>query len=296
MDNRAAATAFAEWQRAKRGAPASTLEKYRRLALGWANFLPTPLAERTPEDVEAFYGRPRRGNTEAAPATVANELAVLSSFHQWGMARLAWPANPAKLAGRPKVRNRNPRPVDDATWMRVWQSDLPIDARVAMGLGFYCGLRRAEVTRLRGDQVWGGALVNFIRKGQGEDRFDYTDVLEHWQRTMPALEPMRLLEPLRSLAHERGPVALMPWAPWNSPKALNRRMVDWLCNSDLGSAAFTPHQLRHSFATNLLRTGVPLEMACELCNHSSVVVTMRYIKTAGGRLASLNRPTLAEVG
>ena len=80
MHNQAAATAFAEWQRAKRGAPASTLEKYRRLALGWADFLPTPLAERTPEDVEAFYGRPRRGGGEAAPATVANELAGFSEI------------------------------------------------------------------------------------------------------------------------------------------------------------------------------------------------------------------------
>lgn len=296
MNDQDAARAFAEWQRTKRGAPQGTLEKYRRLTLAWAEFIPTPLAERTPEDVEAFYGRPRRGSGEAAPATVVNELAVLSAFYQWGQARLSWPANPARLAGRPKVRNRQPRPVDDSTWIDVWRSDLTLDARVAMGLGYFCGLRREEVTRLRGNQVWGGALVDFTRKGGGEDRFDYSDVLAHWQRTLPATEPLRLVEPLECLAHSRGPLALMPWASWNSPKGLNRRMCNWLVECGIESDTFTPHQLRHSFATNLLRTGVPLEMAAELCNHSSVTVTMRYVKTAGGRLASLNRPALAEVG
>jgi site-specific recombinase XerD len=68
---------------------------------------------------------------------------------------------------------------------------------------------------------------------------------------------------------------------------LNRRMGDWLVQCELPSDAFTPHNLRHSFATNLLRTGVPLDVACDLCNHSSVAITMRYVRTAGRRLSAL---------
>jgi integrase len=170
--------------------------------------------------------------------------------------------------------------------MRVWTSDLSPDRRVALGLGYYCGLRRAELLALRANQVWGGALVNFTRKGGGEDRFDYTDLVEHWQAKMPHLEAGRLLVPLQELARQQSG-SLLGWGTSVRPTGLNKRMSTWLVQCGLASDAFTPHQLRHSFATNLLRSGVPLDVACDLCDHSSPTVTMRYIRTSGGRLASL---------
>jgi site-specific recombinase XerD len=293
MDNRAAVCDFVSWMRLKREAPATTLDTYRRTCEAWADFLLSDLADRTPDDVEAFTARPRRrGVTDAKAATIAREVATLGSLYRYGQARHGWPSNPALLAGRPKVHNRQPRPVDDATWLQVWTADLPTDARVALGLGYYCGLRRREITSLHGGQVWGGALVNFTRKGGGEDRFDYADVLGHWQAMAPHLQAERLTAPLEHLARRRGDLALMPWGDWTSPKALNRRMYGWLSDCGLPSAAFTPHSLRHSFATNLLRTGVPLDVACDLCNHSSPAITMLYIKTGGGRLAALRQPAM----
>ena len=286
MDDIEAAQAFVAWMREKRGASRGTLDKYDRLARAWAGYLPTVLADRTAVDVEAFVGRPRRGGQVAANATIVNEMAVIGSFHRWGRERLGWGGNPAVLAGRPRVHNRQPRPVDDATWMRVWTSDLSPDRRVALGLGYYCGLRRAELLALRANQVWGGALVNFTRKGGGEDRFDYTDLVEHWQAKMPHLEAGRLLVPLQELARQQSG-SLLGWGTSVRPTGLNKRMSTWLVQCGLASDAFTPHQLRHSFATNLLRSGVPLDVACDLCDHSSPTVTMRYIRTSGGRLASL---------
>src|SRR5262249_10877161 len=156
MDNPSAARAFCTWMREKRGAQPGTMEKYQRLTQAWATWLPTDLADRTPEDVEAFTSRPRLGGQPAANPTRVTELAGLAWLQRWGKARLGWGTNPAVLAGRPRVHNRQPRPVDDDTWLSVWTSDLPIEGRVALGLGFYCGLRREEVVRLRANQVWGG--------------------------------------------------------------------------------------------------------------------------------------------
>jgi integrase/recombinase XerD len=287
----AAAADYIEWMRNKRSASPNTLSNYSRIVGLWERFIPTDVAERTPEDVEAFTARPRRGGT-CAPATVANEVAILTSFYRWGQARLAWPMNPATLAGRPKVNNRQPRPVDDDTWVKLWRADLPTDARVALGLAYYCGLRRAEVVALHGEQVWGRALVNFTRKGGGEDRFDYGDVLDHTAAFLPALlpDPDVLERPLRDLAQQRSGRPLMPWLS-TSPKAMNKRMPSWLRLAEV-TEQVTPHMLRHSFATNLMRSGVPLDVACDLCNHSSPAITMRYIKTGGGRLAALRTTTL----
>jgi integrase len=173
----------------------------------------------------------------------------------------------------------------------VWTNDdLPVDARVALGLGYFCGLRRAEILALHGDQVALRArhLVEFVRKGGGKDRFDYGDVLDHFTWALPHLEARRLEAPLRALAFQRGSEWLMPWQS-RRPQSLNKRLTRWLAESGW-PGAFGPHRLRHSFATNLLRSGVPLDVACDLCNHSSPAITMRYVRVAGGRLAQLRQP------
>ena len=163
------------------------------------------------------------------PATIAVELSVLGSFYRWAMARHAWPSNPVPLAARPKVHNVMPRPVDDDTWLEVWLSEeLPDVARVALGLGYYCGLRRAEILALHGNQVWGQALVSFTRKGGGDDRFDYGDVLAHWDHHMPRL-PAGLLEgPLRQLARTqaRSP---MPWSSVRPQARTSASAAGWRC-------------------------------------------------------------------
>jgi integrase len=217
---------------------------------------------------------------------VQNELAIVKQFYAWGQARHGWPTNPTTLAAKPRVRNRQPRPVEDETWLTFWLSDLPPVARVITGLGYFCGLRRNELVTLTGGQVWGGSLVNFIRKGGGEDRFDYLDIVAHFQHFLPHLRADLLVEPLERLARERGPARLVPWQS-HRPQALNKRLPGWLESAGLPGNAFGPHQLRHSFATNLLSSFVPLDVASDLCNHSSPTITMRYVRTSGGRLASL---------
>lgn len=284
---------FTEWMRAKRSAPETTTRNYHRIVGLWIEFMPTAISERTSEDVEAFTSRPRRTGRPAAPATVANEVAILGSFYKWGIARLGWLDNPATLAARPKVHNRQPRPVDDETWMRLWNSRLTAEARVALGLGYFAGLRRAEIVALRGNQVWGRSIVNFTRKGGGEDRVDLGDLVDHYVEFLPHLigDPETFECDLRQLARQRGEQRLMSW-PSTAPRSLNKRLRKWLVRAGFQPDEFTPHQLRHSFATNLLDSKVPLHLASDLCNHSSVNVTMRYIKTSGGRLAALrtNRP------
>jgi integrase/recombinase XerD len=39
---------------------------------------------------------------------------------------------------------------------------------------------------------------------------------------------------------------------------------------------YSPHCLRHTFATQLINAGVPLEVLKELMGHHSVHVTLRY--------------------
>jgi integrase/recombinase XerC len=51
----------------------------------------------------------------------------------------------------------------------------------------------------------------------------------------------------------------------------------------------TPHQLRHSAATNLVRAGIPIHLVSSLMNHSNVQTTMGYVSSGGEQLAEWKR-------
>ncbi len=66
------------------------------------------------------------------------------------------------------------------------------------------------------------------------------------------------------------------------PGLLNRRMRS--LSDRAATARYTPHQLRHSFVTNLLRAGVPLHLVSRMANHSSPTVTNIYVKAGASEL------------
>ena len=39
----------------------------------------------------------------------------------------------------------------------------------------------------------------------------------------------------------------------------------------------TPHQLRHRFATHLVRSGVPLSTVSKMMRHRNIATTQRYV-------------------
>jgi site-specific recombinase XerD len=56
---------------------------------------------------------------------------------------------------------------------------------------------------------------------------------------------------------------------------INRLMDQYLAAAGL-TPHYSPHCLRHTFATHLLNAGVPLEVLKELLGHHSLHQTLRY--------------------
>jgi site-specific recombinase XerD len=295
---------YLSWQRDVRRRSGGTLYGYEGVLRAWIDWLDvTHLSQATVEDVEAFSQRlrPSRKGRVMGPgsdATVSKDVVIVGTLHSFLAARYGWP-NPAVLAGRPKVRNRNPKPISDGDWAKLWGSKLPPEGVVALGLMTLCGLRRAEVVGLRASHLdmENLRIVDFTRKGGGTDTVEIGAMLEHWRRTMPNLLGRggedRLQRGLESLLSAAGGGALLPWQNRQggptTAHSVTTHMRTWMVRAGFGPDDFTPHQLRHTFVTNMLRTDVPLDVVCELANHSDPKITMRYRRVAGGVLRDYRR-------
>jgi site-specific recombinase XerD len=237
----------------------------------------------------------------------------MRGFYRWLQTVGEVRENPAELVCTPVVHNRQPRPVSDVIFCRLWDALDGADA-VVLGLAFFCGLRREEITRLRRHNVDVGRrkLVNFVRKGGGEDTLPVGTMLDTFDQCLPHLGAGRLwpLIAERVAGRERD-TFVIGWSDLGRPRrsvAASRRDADQLDPQHLNhwldrmtrlvnAPHIAPHQLRHSCATNLLRAGVPLPIASNLLNHSNVHTTMRYMKAGGDELAEwLTRTTPPQPG
>lgn len=270
---------FLSWMQDVRLRQASTVLSYRftlGVWLRWLNDRGLVLGTATAQDVEEFQKRPRTkrglgGNGE--PSTQKREIATLKGFYAWACGRGHVPTNPMDDVFAPPQRKRQPRPVGDDVWRAAWAEDMPDSLRVAMGLGYFCGLRRAEVVSLTVDQLTSVRIVDFIRKGGGEDTLPWRSLVQVYEDHLPHLGHEDFVLAVERARKRKGPYI----TPYQEPDWFNRAL-------HRKGFTFTPHQLRHSCATNLIRAGVPLPIVSRMMNHTSIQTTMLYVKAGGDEL------------
>ena len=130
-----------------------------------------------------------------------------------------------------------------------------------------CGLRVSEVCALSWDAMDLSAGTIRIIRGKGQvDRIVYlsSDVEQAIQVWREHRTPGRYLFPSRT----------------RTKAHLSRYQINVLMDQYLAAAGlashYSPHCLRHTFATQLLNAGVPLEVLKELMGHHSIQITLRY--------------------
>lgn len=313
--NAALVNGYVAYMRARNQSP-NTIYSYQR---GYAAFLTflgkKSLLDVTFDDIDKYLNRSRARlrDTEAAPSTVKGELMELRSLYKWlHEQRELIGSNPARKYAAPKVDNEDPHPVPIDIWQLVWSAPLKDDERVALGLGYFCGLRRQEVTRLTPSQFVDEprpVIASLKRKGGKKYKgYPWTSCLRLYEQRLPHLcGDMRtqFVNPLRRLIAERSEARLLlPWADEINPRYVtrtthripegtmnpaqfNKHLERLLVRLGLPGTAFTPHSLRHSFCTNLLKAGVPILTVSRLAGHSSVQITERYIEQVEDPLGDL---------
>jgi integrase/recombinase XerC len=224
-----------------------------------------------------------------APLTVRRKLTAIASFYHFledpGSAVL----NPARGLPLPKVAQRFP------ACLTAGQAGALLEAahtpwhRAMIALLLFAGLRRSEVAAITlGDLDVENAQLLVRGKGAKQRVVPLTPLLveaiREYLRCRPQTESPHLF------------VSRVGGHPLHA-RVAGRMLQHVLQRAGLGDEHITPHRLRHTFATHLIRTGADVRTVQELLGHADLQTTARYLHSdTRTKQAAVGKLTTAFVG
>ncbi len=164
-----------------------------------------------------------------------------------------------------------------------------LKARVMLTLGYGCGLRGGEVTRLRtGDIDSAQGVIRVVQSKGKKDRnvmlpSEVLALLRRWWRERPS-----------NLDEGRAPGERWIFPGYKRDKPISPRQYHRLLQDAAKAAglkkAVTLHTLRHSFATHMLEGGTDIRVIQAVLGHSSLATTALYARVATGLIAKIESP------
>ncbi len=214
--------------------------------------------------------------------SIGRALSSLRAFYRWLVREGEMDRNPAASVVGPK------RPKKTSLFLTERETEVLLDGESEGGetggdsvarrdqavfeLIYSTGLRVGELVRLDLADVDLGGLAVLVRRGKGGK-----DRLVPFGR--PAAEALRAWLAVRGrlLDPALGGEALFLG---QRGRRLNDRQVRRVLSARLNNRGldgrYSPHSLRHSFATHLLSAGADLKAIQEMLGHSSLATTERY--------------------
>ena len=214
---------------------------------------------------------------EVSPAAASNERKALASLFRFLHSEGLWPTNPLNGVGHVRVRYRERLCPDIGDVIKVLQCKCSRrrdteKLRTLVLLLATTGLRLGEAAGiLKGNIDFEALEIRVIGKG------DRQRVVPLLPQTARALERHIRKNPGESPYLFPGDTRTGHMNIHNLEKTLRRACLR------VGVRPFTPHQLRHLYATEMLRGGAKLEVVARILGHASVGVTAdiyRHVATA----------------
>ena len=222
-----------------------------------------------------------------APATVARKVAAVKSFCGFLLDSGDITSNPTAAIDSPRAPKPVPKPMTtqevDALLQQPLKNDTAEAVRDAamLELMYATGMRVTELVSLNVDSLHLSPRPGYVRCiGKGEKE----RTIPVYDRALEAVE--RYLDEARArLLKDRPETALFV----NRRGERLTRQGFWLILKGYARGAgidshVTPHTLRHSFATHMLRGGASVRDVQELLGHANVSTTQVYTQLADGHL------------
>jgi integrase/recombinase XerC len=236
-----------------------------------------------PADLRAFLTARRAEGL--GPRGVQRAVAAIRSFYRYLERENLADSAAVRAVRSPKIPRTLPRPLSEADAERAIEEagevEVPwIAARNAalITLLYGTGLRISEALSLkRGDAPLGETLT-IVGKGRKERSVPVLRAVREAIDAYVKLCPFGYAKSGALFVSRRG----------NPMSAREAQMLMQHLRGRLGlSPSATPHALRHSFATHLLRNGGDLRAVQELLGHASLSTTQKYTEVEGARVLAV---------
>ena len=197
--------------------------------------------------------------------------------------------NPTALISAPKIHRSLPQALGEVDIEKLLaapdlESNYGLRDRCMLELMYSSGLRVSELVGLQLNQVNTNlGLVRLIGKGNKERVIPVGEEALHWlvqyvKKARPGLQTTGSINDALFLS-SRGSVITRQAFWQNIKKHLLKAGV---------KTVFSPHSLRHAFATHLLNHGADLRTVQMLLGHSGLSTTQIYTHIAQSRLQSIH--------
>jgi integrase/recombinase XerD len=222
---------------------------------------------------------------EYASTTVARKVAAIKSFFHFLVSETLIADDPTATLDSPRVKKYLPRAIsqeDVETLLEAAsQSDTPrgLRDRAILELLYATGMRVSELVALDvGDVDLASASVRCFGKG-GKER-----VIPIYERAVLAAERYLTKGRIHLLRDpERKALFLNQRGQRLTRQGLWLIVKGYVKEAGL-KVQVTPHTLRHSFATHMLRGGANLRNVQELLGHANIATTQVYTQVSNERL------------
>lgn len=270
---------YAEYLLLERGYSPRGVRRYLQDLAFWFRFLEAEGLPPGPEAVRALLLRERW-----APRRVQGFLAALRSYYRYlkevkGEAK----EDPTEGIGRPKAGRRlpfYPNPEELRRFLKALEEEKEARLLTALARFLYgTGLRISEALALQGKNlVLEGnhpVAVRVVGKGNKE-------------RLVPLSKTAQAV--LLELGSPRGNANIFTFEggkrKGRTPSArwVEAKFREAALRAGLDPRRFTPHKLRHAYATLLVEAGVELDAVKDLLGHESIATTQIYLHASRERL------------
>lgn len=209
----------------------------------------------TSQAISAWLG------TLPSAATRSTYYTVLRAWSSWLVRSDHRTDDPTTRVPKPRTPAGHPRPVTDTQLDAVLALPLRQDTRTKIILAAWAGMRVHEIAKIRGEDISPVAgTIAITGKGGRTD-------------TLPAHQLI-----LQQAAYYPRRGLWFP-SPRNLAVPVRAKTVSAVISQafDRADAPATAHQLRHFFATSLLRAGTDSRVVQSLMRHESLATTGRYL-------------------
>ncbi|PIQ25297.1 hypothetical protein COW36_19805 [bacterium (Candidatus Blackallbacteria) CG17_big_fil_post_rev_8_21_14_2_50_48_46] len=224
---------------------------------------------------------------ELKATTVRRRLIALKRFYDHAERHGYIKEDPAGNLSAPGLPRRLPKYLSEKDVRKLldtlsYEGPEEIRNMTIVKMLFYTGMRIGEIQQLDMEHIlWETRQLRVLGKGDKErlipisQKLIYT--LEEWVSVRESLDYLKSEALFVSMGkNHRGDRICYG--------AMRQIVKAQLKSAGLGN--YSPHKLRHTFATQLLDKGAPLEQISKLLGHSRLDTTLIYAQTEPGKLRS----------